>query len=85
MVSAMLTTIRAKFSNGPLVPLEPVEIEEGRVLFVTLDIKPNIPYEERLKRFRSASGGWKGSHDPDELTRMLYEARRAGSREAQDS
>jgi len=38
--------------------------------------------EEARARFLASAGGWKGHHDdPDELIRMLYEARITGSRE----
>lgn len=43
------------------------------------------PEDEALKRFYAAAGSWKGHHDdPDELIRMLYEARITGSRESPD-
>ena len=38
--------------------------------------------ERVTEAFRAAAGGWKGNSDPDELIRMLYEARITGSREA---
>ena len=37
--------------------------------------------ERVTEAFRAAAGGWKGNSDPDELIRMLYEARISGSRE----
>ena len=38
--------------------------------------------ERVTEAFRAAAGGWKGNSDPEELKRMIYEARITGSREA---
>ena len=73
--------VKAKFSDGHIVPLEPLEIEEGAELSVEIDVEPRGSDEERMKRTMSAAGGWKGHHDPEELKRTLYEARLSGSRE----
>ena len=40
--------------------------------------------EERMKRTMSSAGAWKGKVDGEELKRMIYEARRLGSRETPD-
>ena len=77
----MIANVRARFSNGVLMPLEPLDLEEGREVMVSIDADPQLSDEERLKITKSAAGGWKGSQDPEELKRMLYEARLTGSRE----
>ena len=77
----MTATIRAKFTNGNIVPLEPLDIEEGTDLSVDIQIKPARSAEERRKRTMSAIGAWKGRRDIEEMKRSLYEARIAGSRE----
>ena len=33
----MLKTVKAKFTNGAIVPLEPLDIEEGEEVLVTLE------------------------------------------------
>ena len=73
--------VRAKFSDGHIVPLERLDIDEGAELSVEIDVEPRGSDEERMKRTMSAAGGWKGHHDPEELKRTLYEARLSGSRE----
>ena len=77
----MVTRVKAKFTNGHIVPLERLDIEEGAELSVDIDIAPSRSDQERMKRTMSAAGGWKGHHDPEELKRTLYEARLIGSRE----
>lgn len=36
----MLRTIRAKFTKGAIVPLEPLDVEEGSEVLVTLEESP---------------------------------------------
>ena len=55
-------------------------IEEGLITKRASDAV--LSPEEKRARFLAAAGGWKGHFDdPDELIRMLYEARLTGSRE----
>ena len=77
----MTATIRAKFTNGNIVPLEPLDIEEGTDLSVHVQTKPARSAEERRKRTISAIGAWKDREDIEEMKRRLYDARIAGSRE----
>ena len=77
----MITRVRAKFTNGHIVPLERLDIEEGADLSVDIDVESGDSDLERMMKTMSAAGGWKGRHDPEELKRMLYEARLSGSRE----
>lgn len=43
------------------------------------DFKMKPPDDERMRRFRSAMGVWKGTHDPEELLRNIYSDRLIGS------
>ena len=76
----MLRQVKARFTNGALMPLEPVSLKEGDEVVVTIDDKPQLTAEERIERFRAAAGGWEGLHDPDEFKRMIYQGRMDGSR-----
>ena len=76
----MTTRVKAKFTNGHIVPLERLDIEEGAELSVDIDVEPQLSFEERIEITKSSAGGWKGLHDPEELKRTLYEARKTGSR-----
>ena len=77
----MVEKIRARFSRGVLLPLEPLDLEDGEEVTVSIGTEPQLSDDERLRITQSAAGGWKGSHDAEELKRMLYEARLAGSQE----
>ncbi len=67
----MERTIRAKFRNGMIEPLEKLEIEEGKELLIT--VKDLLSLEDR---FEKAMGSWKGRIDCDQLVRDIYESRR---------
>ena len=61
-----MKTIKAKYVDGALKPLERLELEEGQEVFVYLDDGPRLSEEERMKRikrFRSAAGGWKHNEE----------------------
>ena len=77
-----MATVRAKYENGVLTPLDPLDLEEGAEVVVFVEGAPAV--ESRLEALRSSAGGWKGSGDPEALKRMIYEARIAGSREQVD-
>jgi len=66
------------------MPLEPLDIEERASLVVSVEVESRASRAERgLKALRAAAGGWKGSHNPDELIRNIYEACFEGSRHTQ--
>lgn len=75
----MTTPIKARFSNGALVPLEPLDLEEGDE--VTVSIEHPLKRDRVAKAFNASKGGWVGLHDPEELKRMIYDARLTGSRQ----
>ena len=58
--------------------LDPISEEEDAALARATEEALNSDKVEQLK---AAAGGWVGMHDPEELKRMLYEARITGSRE----
>lgn len=76
----MYRTIKAKFTNGALVPLEELQLSEGQEVRISLDDKPFLTTEEKLERLKSAAGAWKGKVDVEALKKEIYEARRLGSR-----
>ncbi|MYA18897.1 MAG: DUF104 domain-containing protein [Chloroflexi bacterium] len=73
---------RARYSKGVLEPLEALDLKEGAE--VSLSIEETPSRERKLEALRRSAGGWKGNSDPEELKRMIYEARIAGSREPPD-
>ena len=62
-------------------PERPLEMDEGTQLTLTIESKAGLSLDKRIALTKSAAGGWKGLHDPEEWKRMIYEARRTGSRE----
>ncbi len=87
----MAREIRGRYSGGVVLPLEDLDLEEGAEVVIAPIDNPEseapsaddvAEAERKRKAFLSSFGGWKGMHDPDELIRMIYEARRTGSRPA---
>ena len=77
----MIAKIKARYSNGVLTPLEPIELNEGEEVTVTIDTKPQLCDEEHLRVTMSAAGGWEEDSEYwEQAKRMLYEARKTGSR-----
>ena len=76
----MLKTIKAKFTDGVLVPLEPLELAKDEVVYITLDTKekfkgwkepdwmPTTPAEIQEAEVRA-----------EEMKRAIYTARHRGT------
>ena len=67
--------VRAVYKNGSLTPLDHVDIEDGDVVSLTIEVEENLSREERRKISQSAAGAWKGKHDSEELRRKLRSPR----------
>lgn len=67
----MERTIRARFKNGILEPLERLELEEGKEFLITVK-GPLIPEDG----FEKALGSWKRRIDCEQLIKDIYESRR---------
>lgn len=70
----MERTIRAKFKNGVIEPLEELDLEEDKEILITVRA-PMISED----RFEKAMGSWKGTIDCDKLIKDIYESRRFSS------
>jgi predicted DNA-binding antitoxin AbrB/MazE fold protein len=66
------TTIRARFANGVLQPLEDVRLHEGEE--VVLRIEP-LSGPTSTDWIEETAGGWKGLVDADELKRRIKQSR----------
>jgi predicted DNA-binding antitoxin AbrB/MazE fold protein len=66
----MAKTIKAKFKEGIIEPLEKLEIEEGKEILVTIE---EVSKEDA---FEKAAGSWKDLVDTDELLKDIYESRK---------
>jgi predicted DNA-binding antitoxin AbrB/MazE fold protein len=60
-------TIRARFANGVLEPLERLDVPEGEVLAII-----RLPVNEGGGGLERAAGGRKGLIDAEELKRNIY-------------
>ena len=76
----MIANVRARYSNGVLTPLEPLDLEDGKEVTLSIDPAPRLSTKERRRTMRSAAGRWKGTHDPEELLRNIYSDRLVSSR-----
>ena len=66
-------TIKARFRNGLIEPLEEVGLKEGEEFTLTI---VKIPETEKGKdAFTDSRGGWKGLIDCEELKRNIYKDR----------
>ena len=69
----MSKTIKARFRNGLIEPLEEIELEEGEEFTLTIVRVPEI--SEDSDAFSKSRGGWKGLIDCEELKRNIYRDR----------
>ena len=74
----MPKTIKAKFTDGVLVPLETLDLNEGDEVLVTLDTKAVVSLEELTELSKATAGGWVGSIDAEKLIRDIYTSRHRG-------
>ena len=74
----MLAIIKARYSKGTLIPLEPVALREGEE--VTLSIENAHPADASLGSMHDVAGAWKGTHDPEKLLENIYPDRPLDSR-----
>lgn len=68
----MSTTIRARFANGVLEPLENLPLNEGEEVVVRIDTLSSAPGRGWLEE---TAGGWKGLVDADEIKRRIEQSR----------
>jgi predicted DNA-binding antitoxin AbrB/MazE fold protein len=73
----MAGTIRARFANGVLEPLEHLDVPEGEVLTITII---RLPVNEGGGGLERSAGGWKGLIDAEELKRNIYADRLISTR-----
>jgi predicted DNA-binding antitoxin AbrB/MazE fold protein len=66
-------TIRARFKNGVIEPLENLELKDGEE--ITLTIIRSSETRKTQDAFRKSRGGWKDLIDCEKLKRDIYESR----------
>ena len=74
----MAREIRARFSNGVIEPLEPVELREGEEFTIVIsEIAQGKGMREALRR---TAGAWRDLIDCEELKRNIYADRLINTR-----
>ena len=85
----MPVTVKVKYANGVLTPLEPLDLADAEYRVILEDapvadppdataVTPDPTVAEAA--FQSSLGAWRGTHDPEELIRQLYADRLVNSR-----
>ena len=59
----MITNVKARYSNGVLVPLEPLDLEEGEEILVSVEEKTHDSVEEDAALARAMDEAM--AEDPD--------------------
>jgi len=72
----LIKTIKARYRNGVIEPLEDIDIEDGTEITITVS-EPIADAAEGIKR---SFGGWKGLIDADQFLKDIYESRRISTR-----
>jgi predicted DNA-binding antitoxin AbrB/MazE fold protein len=80
----VLKTIRARYKNGVIEPLEKVDLMDGTEISVTITTgsgynQKSMSEEERDRLFLSSAGGWRDLVDEDFLNE-IYERRKRKTR-----
>ena len=74
----MITSVKARFSNGVLTPLDPLDLEEGEEVMVSIE-DARSP-ERGIRALQAVAGAWRGTHDPEELLDNIYSDRLVNAR-----
>jgi predicted DNA-binding antitoxin AbrB/MazE fold protein len=74
----MAGTIRARFANGVLEPLERLDVPEGEVLTITIIRLPAAG--KAGGGLERSAGGWKGLIDAEAFKRNIYADRMISTR-----
>ena len=76
----MEKTIKARFSDGVIKPLEELKLEEGEEITVTISKYPS-KLSITLEALDKSFGGWKGLIDSEELKKNIYNDRLINTRQ----
>jgi len=67
------TTIKARFKNGVIEPLESLDLKDGEEIIMSI-VRYSETKEEK-NTLRKSRGGWKGLIDCEKLKKDIYESR----------
>ena len=71
--------VRAVYKDGSLTPLGPVDIAEGDVVSLTIEVEDKLTKEERRKRSMATAGAWADNSEYwEDFKQYIYERRSLG-------
>jgi predicted DNA-binding antitoxin AbrB/MazE fold protein len=70
----MSSTVRARFSDGTLKPLEALELKEGEEVTITI-VSSSPSSRVGTDWLERTAGGWGGLVSAEELKRGIYDSR----------
>ena len=71
--------VRAVYRDGSLTPLNYVDIEEGDVVSLTIEVEEKLSKEERMQRTMATAGAWADNSEYwEDFKKYIYEARSRG-------
>ena len=71
--------VRAVYKDGSLTPLNYVDIEDGDVVSLTIEVESKRSKEERMKRSMATAGAWADNSEYwENFKEYIYEARSRG-------
>jgi predicted DNA-binding antitoxin AbrB/MazE fold protein len=73
----MPKTIKARYQAGKLEPLEPLDLEEGKEVVITVS---ELATPSGVDAFAATSGAWKDLLDCEQFEKDIYESRRLHTR-----
>lgn len=77
----MTTTVRATVKKGRLVPLEELNLPEGREVTLRI-VDEELSDREIEAAIKKAAGGWKGTGDTRRLVTAIFRCRLVRTRPA---
>ena len=70
----MPKTVNARFANGVLIPLEPLDFEEGAVVVLSIEVaQPRPESSGNAPQVAPNGGDFLPDADPKRLKNLLYE------------
>ena len=63
--------VRAVYKDGSLTPLGPVDIAEGDVVSLTIEVESRISKEEHAEEIKPAADVWTEQEDLEKIRRAL--------------
>ena len=69
----MLRTVNARFANGVLIPLEPLDFEEGAVVELSIEVAQPRPEPSGNTPQVTPNGDFFPDADPKRLKNLLHE------------